>query len=65
MKELLSRPATDAMDYYMKTIMEDDFNLIQGTERAILMSGFLRHYTIALLAMNTDVLDTMKTAEQG
>ena len=51
MKELLSRPATDAMDYYMRTVMEDDYNLIQGTERAILMSGFLRHYAIALLVL--------------
>ena len=64
-EQLLTRPANEAIEYYMRTLMGSDYAMLNQTERDILTVEFLRQYCIALQIMLRENLNNIKTREQG
>ena len=55
--DLLTRPVTEAVNYYMHTTLGADQAMINQREMNIMRAAFLRHYSMAIQALMTQVLE--------
>ena len=55
--DLLTRPVTEAVAYYMQKTLGADHAMVNQRELGIMRAAFLRHYSMAIQALMTQVLE--------
>ena len=55
--DLLTRPVTDAVTYYLQTTLGADHAMVDRRELGIMRAAFLRHYSMAIQALMTQILE--------